>query len=216
MNYLAHGHRHLDDSWLLAGIAVPDWLKVLGRRLRVPGDRAVAHADHGDPHVAALARGVLRHHADDLAFHTSAAFHEAAGEVAEIVRPVRAAVPRARPSFIAHLLVEVLLDAEIVRRDPRVVDRYYGALATVEAGEVEAIVARMTPRPPVGLAGVVRRFVAARFVADYGEDARLVRRLDSVFGGIGQPVLGAALVAVVPAARTAVTRRADALLSTTL
>ena len=35
MNYFAHGHRFVDDPYFLAGTAVPDWLSVVDRKVRV-------------------------------------------------------------------------------------------------------------------------------------------------------------------------------------
>ena len=35
MNYFAHGYAFVDDPWFLAGTAVPDWLNVSDRGVRV-------------------------------------------------------------------------------------------------------------------------------------------------------------------------------------
>ena len=76
MNYFAHGFRFLDDPYFLAGTAVPDWLSVVDRRVRVRPREAEAAAAGDDDILARVARGVARHHADDARFHTTAAFAE--------------------------------------------------------------------------------------------------------------------------------------------
>lgn len=213
MNYLAHGLRRLDGSpWRLAGTALPDWLRVLDRRLRIAPDRATAAARGDDAHAAGLALGVLDHVEDDRRFHTSAAFVAATHDVAALFGPLRDGFPGLRPSFVAHVLVEVLLDAALVHEDPSRLDRYYAALAGLRADDVERAAARMTPSPPAGLAPLVTRFVRARFVADYLTDDGVVRRLDQTFRRVRQPALGPALVALLPEARELVTSRARALL----
>src|SRR3984957_18435669 len=35
MNYFAHGIRFVDRPWFLAGTALPDWLSVIDRRVRL-------------------------------------------------------------------------------------------------------------------------------------------------------------------------------------
>lgn len=237
MNYLAHGRDALGGGplgpWRLAGTALPDWLRVLDRRLRIARDTAerVSAVDDGNgevrgggdgagtgsaaeaPEVAALARGVLMHLDDDRAFHSSDAFSDASKVIAALLRPALRAVPGARPSFIAHVLVEVLLDAELARAEPSRIDRYYSALAALDADDVERAAARLTPAPPHGLAALVRRFVAARFVEDYLDDARMLARVDGTFRRVGQPAVVAALAHSVPACRAVVRTRLTRLLA---
>jgi len=212
VNYLAHGFRHADDPWLCAGTALPDWLRVLSRDLRAHRETAATHAS-GDTDVASLARGVLLHHEEDARFHLSGSFASATREVASLVRPLAAEVPGIRPRFVAHLLVETLLDREISRRDPSSVDRYYAALAGLDPADVERAASSLTGVPPQGLANLFAAFVRLRFVEDYADDARLVHRLDQVFRRTRQPPAGDALVRVVPQAGAVVARDASALLA---
>lgn len=212
MNYLAHGRNSLGDAWLLAGTALPDWLRMLDRSLRIQGDRATEVSTDADPRAAALARGVLRHLADDAAFHAAPAFLDATRRVADLLRPLEATLPRLRPSFVAHIVIEVLLDAEIVRADAGALDAYYGTLATLDPADVERIAARLTPAPPAGLARLVRGFIDARFVGEYLDDARVAHRVDQVFRRVGTERLGPELAPILPAARTIVAAVAPGLL----
>ena len=76
MNYFAHGQAFVDDPWFLAGTAIPDWLNVSDRGVRVRPKNAAHLMDDADRRVAALARGITRHHEDDAWFHSTAAFAE--------------------------------------------------------------------------------------------------------------------------------------------
>ena len=60
MNYFAHGLAHLDDPYLLAGTAVPDWLNVADRGVRVRSRQAVPFIDDADQSLALLARGIIQ------------------------------------------------------------------------------------------------------------------------------------------------------------
>lgn len=211
MNYLAHGFRHADDPWLCAGTALPDWLRVLSRDLRAHRETAAAHAAGGTA-LASLARGVVLHHEEDARFHLSASFATATRDVASLVRPLAEEVPGIRPRFVAHLLVETLLDREIARRDPSSVERYYAALGALDPAAVEGAASSLTRSPPEGLGGLVSAFVRMRFVEDYADDARLSHRLDQVFRRTRQPLAGDAIRSVLPEASAVVVREASSLL----
>jgi hypothetical protein len=213
MNYLAHGFRHLADPWFVAGTALPDWLRVLDRRARVPVDTLAPHVGAADARLASLARGALRHLEDDRVFHSSAAFAAARREVADVLRGVLPEADGHRPSFVAHLVVEVQLDASLAAATPRLLDDYYAALATLAPDDVEAAVLVLAPCSPDGVARIVRRFVDERFLADYADPAATVRRLDRVVRGVGQPGLPADLASAMPAARACVEARRDELLT---
>ena len=213
MNYLAHGFRHLDDPWFLAGTALPDWLRVLDRRARVPPETLAPFADDPDPRVRSMARGALRHHEDDRRFHGSAAFDETRRAVADVLRRVLRSEDGHRASFVAHLVVEVLLDAELAAESPRRLNDYYAALSSISPDEIEVVARMIAPTSPGGLARLVSRFLDERFLADYADPAATVRRLDRVVRGARQPGLPDALAGVLPAARAIVAARRSELVS---
>src|SRR4051795_212815 len=76
MNYLAHGWRFASEPYVLAGTAAPDWLSVIDRKVRLRSRTAATFISDADPVLAAIARGVVQHHADDAWFHATLAFNE--------------------------------------------------------------------------------------------------------------------------------------------
>ncbi len=101
MNYFAHGYAYVDDPWFLAGTAVPDWLNVSDRGVRVRARQAAPWIDDADPRVAALARGIAQHHADDSWFHSSAVFAEMSWQFTARLRDLLAPDEGMRPAFSA-------------------------------------------------------------------------------------------------------------------
>ena len=71
MNYLAHGFRFLDSPLMVAGTAVPDWLSVVDRRVRIRSRRIHEHFDSLSPDLRAIAEGMLQHLHDGDLFHRS-------------------------------------------------------------------------------------------------------------------------------------------------
>jgi hypothetical protein len=212
MNYLAHSLACPDDPYEVAGAAVPDWLGLTRPRLRCRARQAAPLVDGGDLITAAVARGVVRHHADDDWFHQTAAFCDLSLEFARRVRRVTGDVDGMRPSFLGHILVELLLDATLIAEDSSIVDAYYAALATVDPSRVAQAVGRMIGADASSLASIIERFVAMRFLYDYLDDERLAYRLNQVMHRVRLPELPGRFVEILPEARALVAVQRDELL----
>ncbi len=212
MNYLSHGHEYCDRPYLLAGTAVPDWLGVSDRRVRVRPGTIAPWRESADEREALIAQGMLQHLEDDRWFHGTRAFLELCDEFTARIRLECSAEDCVRASFVAHVLIEILLDAAIAAEDRMPLARYYAAIAAIDAGAVEKAVARITSQRVTGLASFVRRFLSARFLEDYRDDALLTGRLNQVLERVGLAPLGPSFLPLVPRFRIRVAARAGALL----
>jgi hypothetical protein len=201
MNYLAHSLACLDDPYEVAGAAIPDWLGMTRPRLRCRSRHALPFVDAADQRLAAVARGVVRHHADDDWFHQTAAFGDLTLELARRIRAATGDSDGMRPSFLGHILVELLLDAAIMADDHSQVDRYYEALAEVEPTIIAQGVSLMTGADAAPLASIIERFIAMRFLYDYADDQSLTFRLNQVMRRVGLNELPSAFGDVLPGAR---------------
>lgn len=216
MNFLAHAYGRLDHALgphYLAGLALPDWLGVLRGRVKCRARTAAPWVDHADPRLAALAQGVMQHHADDAWFHATPAFAELSLELAKTLRVALADRTGMRPWFLGHVLLEMLLDAELMRRDPDLVEGYYNQMRSADPAHIAAGTALMIGQPVDGLAGLIDRFIAMRFLADYAEDTGLIFRLGQVAQRVGLETVPPELAAWAPAMRALVASRADDLLT---
>jgi hypothetical protein len=152
---------------------VPDWLNVVARRVKARAKHARAFAADDDAGVAAVAKGIVQHHADDAWFHQSHAFAELSWQFTVLIRDALPADDGLRPSFLGHILVEILLDASLIAKSPNELEAYYRALGDVDARWLEATVARMATGHPQSLAEFVPLFLRERFLWDYLDDAEL-------------------------------------------
>lgn len=207
MNYFAHGLAHLDDPYLLAGTAVPDWLNVADRGVRVRSKQAAPFVDSPEPAMASLARGIVQHHHDDGWFHESAAFNELSWQFTATVREALPDDEGFRPSFLGHILVEILLDAELISQQPRQLEAYYRAMESIDGRLVEAAVNRMAARPTDRLSLLVPLFCSERFLWDYLDDGKLLMRLNQVMRRVKLQSIPAALLDVLPRMREIVKQR---------
>ncbi len=207
MNYFAHGIPFLDEPYFVAGTAVPDWLTVADRKLRIRRKQIEPFMEDTDVRVAAVARGMMQHLRDDARFHASRAFAELSLALTVAVRDALQCERGFRPSFLGHLLVELLLDASLVAEDAKRLETYYAVLESVDAAAVEAAVNRMAPRPTDRLAPMILKFRRERILGDYLDDARLMVRLDQVMRRVKLPQLPEDFRHILPDARRQVDGR---------
>jgi hypothetical protein len=212
MNYLAHGWRFANEPYFLAGTAAPDWMSVIDRRNRLRGKVAAGFVEDSDPQLAALARGIVQHHADDAWFHQTAAFSELSLAFAVEVRDRLPGDEGFRPSFLGHILVELLLDSALAEEEPGRLDDYYAALARLDPALTERLISRLAMQPTTRVAVLVPRFIEERFLYDYLEDGKLLTRLNHVMRRVGLPQIPLDLVEAFPTMRDRVRERMDRLL----
>ncbi len=213
MNYFAHALPFLDaDPYFVTGTAVPDWLAVVDRQARVRRKAVSAWVADADPQTASLARGMLQHLADDARFHETRAFAESSLRLTILARDALDAERGLRPSFLGHLLVELLLDAALVADSPARVETYYRLLESVDGRWVQDAVNRMTPRPAERLAWMVAGFCRERILLDYEDDGRLMVRLNQIMRRVGLDVLPERFREILPEARRLVVPRRHELL----
>jgi hypothetical protein len=212
MNYLAHGFQYIDEPYFVAGTATPDWLSAIDRKVRTSARSAALHVNDPDPVFSSVARGVARHHHDDAWFHVSRAFNELMLNFIGQLKRVLPGDETMRPAFLGHILVELLLDAEIARAEPSRLDHYYKALESLDPAIVQSSVNRLTNSPTDRLEPLLPRFVAERFLYDYLSDDKLLFRLNQVMRRVGLAMLPDEVSLLFPTMRIAVRDRRDELL----
>lgn len=213
MNYFAHGHRFVDDPYFLAGTAVPDLIRVAHRKARVREKHARAFTAPDNPQSTAIAAGIAQHHADDAWFHNSRAFVEL---TLQGTRATREAMPDDegfRPSFLGHIMVELLLDGSLIADNPATLDAYYQAMSAVDPGLLQQTVNQMSAHPAERLGECLQGFRQVQFLYDYLDDGKLCYRLNQVMRRVGLPQLPPDFADVLAPLRMAVRDRRHELLA---
>jgi len=210
---LAHGWRFAADPYFLAGTAAPDWLSVIDRKVRLRSRTATEFMGDADPVLAAVASGVVQHHADDAWFHATPTFNELNLAFAVEIREALPDDEGFRPSFLGHILVELLLDATLAEEQPLRLDDYYAALTALDPAATERAVSSLATKPTDRIATLIPRFIAERFLYDYSDDSRLLMRLNHVMRRVGLPPLPESLAGLFPAMRQRVRERRQELLT---
>jgi hypothetical protein len=118
-----------------------------------------------------------------------------------------------RTSFLGHILVELLLDAELIARDPRRLERYYAAVHRTDATQVAAWIEQMSCNSVGDLAAFIPRFVSVRFLADYANDDSLCYRVNQVLNRVGLTELPKTFCELLPDLRKQVAQNAQTLMT---
>jgi hypothetical protein len=213
MNYFAHGRRFLDRPYFVAGTAIPDWLNVVNRRVRVRRKHVQPLLDSDNPIYRDLAAGVAQHHVDDDWFHRTRAFTELSLEFAVILRDQLPADDGFRPSFLGHILVEILLDDCLAAEEPVLLANYYETVAATDPRAIAQFVHEVTGKPVDPLADFIPRFIEVRFLYDYADNVKLLYRLNQVMGRVGLVKIPDTMIDLLPRLRSAVRERRHELLS---
>jgi hypothetical protein len=213
MNYLAHGWRYTDEPYVLAGTAAPDWLSVIDRKIRVRSRTAAEFVADSDPIVAAIARGIVQHHTDDAWFHATPAFNELSLQFAVEIRDTLPGDEGFRPSFLGHILVELLLDRALAEDDPNRLDSYYLALAQLDPFHTQQAITRLATKPVDRITALLPRFLSERFLYDYLDDAKLLTRLNHIMHRVCLPELPLSMCELIPSLRQRVRQRMAELLT---
>ncbi|QDU95342.1 hypothetical protein [Lignipirellula cremea] len=215
MNYFAHGREHLSRPYFLAGVAAPDWLNVVDRKVRARSRLAAPCVGDADPAVAEVAQGVMQHHADDDWFHQTRAFAELNLAFTVAIRDALPPDGGFRPSFLGHILVEILLDDLLITEQPDQLEAYYKAMESLDGAVVAAALNRMATRPveEATFAWFLERFCQERFLYDYADDGKLLMRLNQVMRRVALPALPDTLTRCFADMRNQVADRREELLS---
>ncbi len=155
----------------------------------------------------------MQHHADDGWFHESAEFNRLSLEFAKQLRQAFGEATSMRPWFLGHILVELLLDAELIARQPSHLNKYYEQISLVDAEWIATTVERLCGRSVGRLAEFIPKYFEMRFLADYGNDDSLTLRLNQVMRRVGLPELPDSFMSVLPSAREQIATSADLLIA---
>ena len=213
MNFLSHGLlvRRRESADLLVGSALPDLAPLADRRLRLTPPRLERLEQDGGAEVAA---GCRHHHKVDRAFHYGEPFHRARRAVEGTIEGDDLPLWK---SMLAHMLVEIGIDAEILRRYPDFARQTYPeAFDCYPWDDLMNRIEHACGAPADALADLVGRFDSGAFLLSYETDEGVLDRIDGMSLRLGRRELGSygrdALVGAVAEARRAAAESFDELM----
>lgn len=201
MNYFAHALPYLSKPYFLAGTAVPDWLSMADRSVRVrkrlidrylsdfQGSDIEEESDNPESQYRAIAQGTRQHLEDDDWFHRLPSFAEVSLQLAAEFRSAMGPDDGFRAGFLGHIVTEMLLDRILIQQVPQLLDRYYEVLSGLNAEQIQRGVNHIATRTTDRLAPLLPRFIESRFLQDYLELPKMLFRLNQVMRRVKLPLL---------------------------
>lgn len=164
----------------MAGAASPDLMSVYGghHRLRPGMIRRMSWLPEGaeKPFIA----GIRRHFEADAWFHQSALFLDPVHELAAVIRSEYSTLKLRHPSFISHILFELVLDKVLLEQIPGLCERFYAEWHTLDPARVKDISRKVTGYPLEGYETYLRQFRERAYLfryADTGHIAMVLHRI---------------------------------------
>ena len=209
MNYFAHALPFLEgDPYFVAGTAVPDWMSVADRPVRVREKLAVPVIAASTCHLTtAVGSGAIQHLRDDDWFHRTQGFTEVTSQLAGLFRSALPTDESPRCGFLGHIVTELLLDDCLIAKFPGLLDRYYELLAGVDAVRIESVVNQIARGKTDRLQRFIPLFLRERFLYDYADNVRLLHRLNAVLNRVKLSVLPTSISDLLSEMRMIVQRR---------
>ncbi len=135
MNFVSHyflDQARSSSSHFFFGVITPDLVGVFDRRIKLkPHSLPPIEADHVSMGELSFYKGVLRHFEVDAVFHTSVFFNRETKLLQEELREYFDEETLPRSYFIAHILLELLLDKVLIEAHPEVLPTFYQHLLNI-------------------------------------------------------------------------------------
>ncbi len=173
MNFLAHYFldRNHPSSFFVVGAATPDLLSIYNEKFRVKRHhlQAIEGQDLEDS-AQFLIQGIQRHFEADEAFHTSSFFNEKTDFINRELKERFITASNQRKFFIAHVLLELVLDKVLIENNPGIIAEYYQHYSKVfPFQEVKQATSKVTSHPLPNYEHFLEKFLHNRYLTHYTE-----------------------------------------------
>ncbi|WP_025144508.1 ACP phosphodiesterase [Pedobacter jeongneungensis] len=167
MNFLSHYYfdRANIDANVVMGTVLPDLVKNASKEANLYPQKN-EFLFKGNPDEENLLVGWKRHLAVDLFFHSSDFFLEKTTELKQLIKPIveNTAV---RPSFLAHIGLELLLDHLLIEHNLIQVHHFYDKLNTVKKESLSDFLEHCKLKEPEVFFNFLEKFISSKYLLSY-------------------------------------------------
>ena len=167
MNFLSHYYfdRTNSDAHVVMGCVLPDLIKNASKEANLyPQKNEFLFT--GNPEEEALLLGWKRHLAVDLYFHSSDFFLEKTALLKQLILPVVDNTP-VRPSFLAHIGLELLLDHLLIEHNLVQVNHFYDQLIAVNGQSLDDFLQHCKLKQPDVFKRFLEQFISSKYLLSY-------------------------------------------------
>ena len=171
MNFIAHyflDHKN-PESYFAIGAATPDLLSIYNPALRVKKHHLKNQTLFFKPEHHLFNAGLKRHFQADAIFHSSEFFLQETAEISREIKKNLSGAEVPRKFFLAHILVELILDRVIMRDHPNIVVDYYHHFDTTPMSAVKETTEFVVGHDLPNYAHFLNKFKENRYLLHYLE-----------------------------------------------
>lgn len=173
MNFVSHYYldRHRSEApHFFLGVITPDLVGIF--------DRGIKLKRHTLPEISAenlslpelgFYKGVMRHFEADAVFHTSDFFLQETRELGLRLREVFDEKTLPRSYFLAHILLELLLDKILIQEHPEILPEFYASLGSIPYQQQRELSEWVCKTPMNRYQAYLMRFNERQYLYDYAE-----------------------------------------------
>jgi len=167
MNFLSHYYfdRTNNDANVVMGTVLPDLVKNAAKESNLYPQKN-EFLFKGNPDEENLLLGWKRHLAVDLLFHSSNFFLEKTTELKQHIKPIVENTP-VRPSFLAHIGLELLLDHLLIEHNLIQVKHFYEKLSAVKEESLSDFLAHCNLKNPEIFFNFLEKFISSKYLLSY-------------------------------------------------
>ncbi|KQM63898.1 hypothetical protein ASE74_12065 [Pedobacter sp. Leaf216] len=167
MNFLSHYYfdRANSNANVVMGTVLPDLIKNAAKEANLYPQKN-EFLFKGNPDEEHLLLGWKRHLAVDLFFHSSDFFLEKTSVLKQLIKPIVENTP-VRPSFLAHIGLELLLDHLLVERNLIQVNDFYEKLNAVKKESLSDFLEHCNLKNPEIFFNFLEKFIGSKYLLSY-------------------------------------------------
>lgn len=194
MNFLSHyflDRNTNDNCYFFAGLCVPDLLSLYARIFRIPFQKIEFEEEEKSDYNNFL-KGLKRHEQVDGLFHNSEFFRQQMRNVSELLRAQKFHSQNLRSFFLAHIVVELMLDKILIQRYPELLDDYYKTLERVDLNLFYQFLNQMNQKwmgtdekNILTLKDAMQRFCKRKFLTGFVNRANIIFALNRMRMSVG-------------------------------
>jgi hypothetical protein len=191
MNYLTHFlvDHHAERPHYNFGLALPDLVNVSRRGWKPVTVSAFekVNGKQDERHAAEIWEGYQQHIKADAAFHNTELFLSHSKRLRKEMEKYGLVQDGTRLFFVAHVLLEILMDRHIVKTRRDIPDLFYAHLDEITAEDLNAFF-RLSGTPvPDRLHEFFGKFKNSRYLYGYAEDDGVFYSINRLLHRTGQP-----------------------------
>lgn len=184
MNFISHFSldRFHPDSEYLVGVCIPDLLSIYNRKLRI---KHLSHHLHFPLPLQKFYQGIVRHYDTDKIFHTCEFFERECNVVSADLRKMFPDGSAKRSFFVAHVLIEILIDKILIEEDNQLVRDFYFHLHKIGAVRITEMTQAFLDTPASTFSGFLQKFLDNEYLYHYESYEYIIFVLKRIVGRVG-------------------------------